>query len=659
MVCWFKDSLLILLLLPVLAGAVDRDLDDCTVGSTPTAEAPLDLDACTIENGDDISGILSGLASTYGDVYVRAPSRTANVVAAYTVFTVDDFYFYEDQSAANKLTIQHVTVDPNTCSGAACKGFFTLWSFSNFDNVLIGGSNLSITFVGNHPGLGNCSVHYRPAVQTGYSASAATICDINYGFVEFLVTDSSIANLADFRANIRFSQGYALYTYGNGSGVMYTASTPNTIRNLNVAGSFYATNGTSFHTGVQNAWADPDRYVVSDPFMRMYGWTGEVPGKTQGGLPMGCQDSSNDQVRISGFGGYYTISITGGVTLEYGGGGVGQRYTNSVGSAESPFIVRLKDWEVTGPGTLYQAGVRVKKTGESTLFKGDPHDEGPDEPRRFIRFIKLPDDYGSGPAGDSLTGCAVDNNYADGISNAVRMENSVSPTRYTRGWDVEFAGDWRTPTNGGTFLRGQLFYFSWDQYRAYNNTIRIAPGTVVDDTITLVDTSTVTGGGTFTNLRAGHPGAQWPTGYGTSFPTSGTYYNYGFYRTDLNKPYLCRAADCNAGTGWQEQTSVGRANTITDTNVSGSIAVGGYAGTTTISNVNFSGAARAVITIDTGSTAVITDLCVPDGSTITGTGTLTYEGSSESLPFNIPNSTANCAITADGRPNAPSGGGVN
>jgi hypothetical protein len=73
--------------------------------ATPTALAPLDLDTCEIDDGDDITGILTGLASTYGDVYVRAPSRTANgcmrpiPCSRWTIST-----FYEDESAANTLT---------------------------------------------------------------------------------------------------------------------------------------------------------------------------------------------------------------------------------------------------------------------------------------------------------------------------------------------------------------------------------------------------------------------------------------------------------------------------------------------------------------------------------------------------------------------------
>jgi hypothetical protein len=592
--------LALILMVPMLASAVERDLDDCTIGATPTALAPLDLDNCTFDDGDEITGILTGLVSTYGNVYVRAPSRTAWVVAAYTAFTVDDFYFLEDQSARNTFLIQHKVVNPATCSGNDCKGFFTLWSFSNFDNVVIGGPKLSVTLQGNHPGLANCSTHYRPATETGYNAGAAAICDINYGFVGFSMTDSSTATLADVRANLKFTQGYAVYTTGS----ITEGGTTNKITQLNVAGLFFATSGTFFHQGVKNAWSDPDRYVLSDPFVRAYGWTGTTGTQTDNGLPVGCNDSDNKQVRASGFAGYYTDSITGGMTVDYGMISWVQRFASQVGVSQSePYIVRLKDWGISGPGTSYPAGVRVKWTNEANMFKGDPHDAGTSGVvQRWVRFQKLPDTYGSGPSSASGTGC--DEVYNPGNSNFARLENSVTG-RANRDWDVTFSGNWLWPHGGHPLLR-----FAWDASASYGHTMRLASGTTINSTITLHDRSTVTGPGTYSELVVAD--------YNTNVP--------------------------------------GANSSIVNTNVAGAVTISADTEGTTISNVNFTGSARAVITIGSSADATVDDLCVPNGSTITGTGTLTYEGGSQSLPYTIPNGTNNCNITANDRPDPP---GVN
>jgi hypothetical protein len=603
-----------LLMFPLLAGAVARDLDDCdTIATPPTALAPLDLDTCEIDDGDDITGILTGLASTYGDVYVRAPSRTANVYAAYTVFTVDDFYFYEDEDGRNTLLIQHVSVNPSTCAGADCWGFWILWSFENFDNVVIGGPNLSLTLQGNHPGLANCTTHYDAYIEIGKLASDAAICNLNAGFVQFNMTDGSAAVLADVRANFKFTQAYALYTNGSTT----VGGTTNKINQFNAAGMYFATSGIFFHQGTKNAWADPDRTVFSDPFARHWGWEGTQTATLQGGLPVGCTSLANSQARQNVFNGFYVDSITGGVTIEYAGFAWTPRYSGAIGSAGDPFIIRVKDWHVSGPGTPYPAGVRPKKRGETILMKGDPHDAGDDVPRRFVRFIKLPDDYGSGPASVGISGCTESGNAGpDADSRHLRWENSVASGRTNRGWDIELAGDWRSYAQGGTILRGTLFSTAFDTYRSYNNTLRIASGTTYPETFTMHDTVTAIGPGTWAGIAV---------------------------------------ADFNAN-------NPGRNNTVTDTQVSGVIAIDADTENTTVSNVNFTGSARAVITIGANSDATVTDLCVPDGSTITGTGTLTYEGVEQSpdwSPFNIPNGTAECSITADGRPDPPSGGSVN
>lgn len=317
----------------------------------------------------------------------------------------------------------------------------------------------------------------------------------------------------------------------------------------------------------------------------------------------------------------YVDELTGGVQFEYGTPYFGQRAIGKIGSASQPFTVRVKDWGASGPGTAYPAGVRSKRSHQPILFKGDPAPDLGYEPSRFLRVIKLPDTYGSGVYGGSIVNalCAEGNetnNFTQsGTYNVMRLEAN-STGNVNHGYKVEFVGDWDT-----NFWRGHLFYFHYaptnSTNRSWQHVLKAASDMTFTDSIAMHDTNTVTGPGTFTNITT---------------------------------------TDVTAG-----DSSVLQAdnNLVTDTHVAGTIAIGDDTGTLTATNIEFTGAARAVITVGSGSAAVVSDLCVPDGSTITGAGTLTYEGSSESMPYTIPNGTQNCSLTADGRPNPPSGGSVN
>ena len=175
------------------------------------------------------------------------------------------------------------------------------------------------------------------------------------------MSDGSLATLADVRADIMFAQQYSIYTWGS----VDEGGVTDKINQFNVAGLHYATSGVFFHQGVKNAWAD--HFVVSDPYVRGLGWTGVASAQTQGGLPMGCNDQSKDQVRFAGFGGYYTDSITGGVTFEYGLHNFVQRFTGRVGnSAADPFVVRIKDWGVSGPALATRRVCASRKLSKPT-----------------------------------------------------------------------------------------------------------------------------------------------------------------------------------------------------------------------------------------------------------------------------------------------------
>ena len=325
------------------SAAIRRLSTDCTLPAfTPSEAQPFDLDACVIQDGDDITGLLTDIRSKWPrGFFVRAPSKSVSVISNTIKWPSDTkvYMFLEDENPANHMLIQHA---------ASPTDFWTLWGFENFDTVKIGGPNRTLTFMGNHPGLANCDVQRPLMLSLRYPAKTADICDANKGLIEFRMSDGSLATLADVRANIMFAQQYSIYTWGS----VDEGGVTNKINQFNVSGLHYATSGVFFHQGVKNAWADPSHFVVSDPYIRGLGWTGVVPGQTQGGLPMGCNDQSKDQVRFAGFSGYYTDSITGGVTFEYGLHNFVQRFTGHVGSsADDPFVVRIKDWGVSGPGT--------------------------------------------------------------------------------------------------------------------------------------------------------------------------------------------------------------------------------------------------------------------------------------------------------------------
>ena len=495
--------LALLLMFPMLAAGAVRELTECgTLPETISAESPFDLDACNLQDGDDITSLLTDIATEWGNVYVRAPGKTVWVYAGYTVFTVDDFYFLEDQSARNTFLIQHKVVNPATCSGNDCYGYWVLWSFSNFDNVVIGGPKLSVTFVGNHPGLANCTAQYRPHVEVGKSGVASN-CDTNVGLVEFRISDSSIPDLFDFRANVKFSQHYGLYSYNSTVGVPTNAN--NRVAQTNIAGLFYATSGVFLHQGTYDVWTDPDRFVVSDPFVRGFGWDGTVPDQSgantpliEQGLPVGCGNFDDDQVRSVGLSAYYSNSIDGGMLIEHGWHGFAQRYPGRIGTAESPYLVRIRNWAITGAGTGYPSGVRVKGAPEAIFSKGDPANNDPDTGLyRFVRLIALPS-VGHGRASSSLLNCAQDNNWPNGLSNFMRFENGNTsvPMRWFQ-W--EFAGDFDT-----NFRRGELVSFgsASDDQPNYGHTVRLAAGVVMRSTETTIlrDRSTVTGPGTWANL---------------------------------------------------------------------------------------------------------------------------------------------------------------
>jgi hypothetical protein len=622
LVRWFQSYFLILVLFPLYAGAVARDLGDCTVGGTPTAIAPLDLDNCTISDGDDITGILTDLASTYADVYVKAPSVSKSVTFTGTVqfgpsgMGADEFKFFEDESAT--LSIQHVPVTEDA----------TMWRMTNLDAITIGGAGLRMTLRGTHPGLGT----FKPC--TG-SLEACTV-ETQTGLIDIELTDASNPALADIRANFWTTWSAGVMFVGGSTGASGEA-TANRWQQVNIAGTHVGA-GAIFNSGVQDLWFDPDRTVFMDPWNRFQGWDGGL-AKTDSGRDVGCSDTARQMYRNpAGPSGNYMRRVSGAVTLEYGlphANFFAVKYLGN--SATDRFLVRTKDMGASGPTSItgLPAGVAVKTGVTHGIMKNDPMPlytgiTGADS--RWLAFQQLPSTYGDGTYGATIadglceTGTSS-NNFNSGtpwIWFAEASSDTLASQYVNAYQDVRFTGtfDWDFANSTREYIRGQGApdkHICCAADRTYGHVLTMASGASVTGIATMLDTMTLTGPGTWANI------------------------NIARVQIDSGSDAYVNPND----------------NTVTDTRVSGVIAVGQDATGTVISNVDFTGSLRAVITIGASSAVTVTDLCVPNGSTITGSGTLTYEGSSQSLPFTIPDGTTNCSITTEGRPNPPSGGSVN
>ena len=81
--------------------------------------------------------------------------------------------------------------------------------------------------------------------------------------------------------------------------------------------------------------------------------------------------------------------------------------------------------------------------------------------------------------------------------------------------------------------------------------------------------------------------------------------------------------------------TIGRDNVIADTNIAGTVTIDANTGTTTISNVTFPGPHGRLSQSARWLDATVSKICAASGSTITGTGTLVYEGLVRTLPFVI------------------------
>jgi hypothetical protein len=137
--------------------------------------------------------------------------------------------------------------------------------------------------------------------------------------------------------------------------------------------------------------------------------------------------------------------------------------------------------------------------------------------------------------------------------------------------------------------------------------LRAAATSVMTDTVNMLDTITVTGPGTWTNLTA-------------------------------------KAVKTMSGNYIYPQ-----ANVIRDTHVRGLVDLGPNATGTTIENVNFSvGPARVIVQVNGSSSVTISRICAPPGSSIAGTGTVIYQGQRVTLPYKLGSANACQSTTPAG-----------
>jgi hypothetical protein len=604
--------LALILMVPMLAsGAVVRLTDCGTLPGSISAGSPFDLDACNLQNGDDIALLLDDVVAQWGAVHLRAPSATRNVIYTGTqTFTGMAFTFVEDQSARNRLSIAHVPDDFDA----------KMWVLSNAPAITIGGPKLSMTFVGSHPGLGQGI----PCSGTRESCTWLT----QVGLIEVRLTNNENPDLLDFRANIWSTWGHGLYVNGGSTGSGDAGeATASRWKQANLAGLFFSS-GVNIEAGVMDVWADPDRSVIMDPFNRGSGWDG-VHAVTRGdGVKVGCTDTARAELRhMPTFGFQFIRNLSGGVTVEYGMPILNIFVPKYIGTASSPYLIRFRDYGFSGPNELtgYPSGIMVKNRVPG-LMKNDPAPTfGFTEPFRFIRFHELPSKYGMGvQAGPIASGCAADNATNNNYHNAQAYIWMPEASRDGAGGpyinsyfhiEVQNISLWTDAPNWVNYFRSACESpdgASEPLDRCHNNTLFVRGGTEMPGVAPMLDHTTITGPG------------SWYTVASASIVTNPG----GVTVNPIN-------------------------NTVRNTQVRNIIEIGANSTGTVIDNVNFTGSARAVITIGGGADVTVTDLCVPNGSTITGTGTLTYEGGAQSLPYTIPNDTQNCNIIEEGPPDPP------
>jgi hypothetical protein len=571
---------------------------DCSVPSStyvPSSMAPFQLDWCNPASDDDVTQLLVQIADRWpGNLYVRAPSKAVTLVSD----TID--WSVAPRSAIRELWFLEPTTDVQVRirkpEGSADPR--RMWILKNLDKVVIGGTGLRLTFVGTHPGLG-----------TGEDGSQA-------GLLELSTSNGSTPALADIRANFeRTWKSGVLFMGGESGGT--GESTVNRFKKVNIAGKFTGS-GVNVLGGVHEMWYDPQNTVISDPWNRGIGWDGKVARTLPDGTRVGCSDTARWMFRnFPPATAQYTTKVTGGITMEYGMPLANIFVGKYVGNGPTdPFVIRIKDWGFSGPTevTGYPSGVMGKMVKlTSGPMKHDPiwPYEFKSASGRFIRFEQLPPTYGMGVYTDTISsGCAPDNltnnnvyTSAGYIWQAEASSDGLQLAYVSAFVDVTFHNftPWRGLEQSGEYVKGaggdKLFVGAFGKDRTYGHVMRATAGTRMPGIVTMLDTNTVTGPGSWNKIRI----VRIPTNEG----------------------------------GWVYPNG----NSIRDTNVYGLVDVGDGATGTTIQNVNFEGAARVVLRVGAGSDVSLSGICVEAGATIEGAGTAKLNGVPVSLPYTFAKQT--------------------
>ncbi len=84
-------------------------LANCTLPTfTPSEAQPFELDACAINDGDDVTLLLTDIRDRWpAGFYVRAPSRTLSVISDTIKWTSATKTYVFMENGANRLTVQH------------------------------------------------------------------------------------------------------------------------------------------------------------------------------------------------------------------------------------------------------------------------------------------------------------------------------------------------------------------------------------------------------------------------------------------------------------------------------------------------------------------------------------------------------------------------
>lgn len=334
---------------------------------------PIKLDWLeTISNNRNMTYWFTKMASgigSPGSLYLTAPSSNASGVDTLlsdriqwsTTYGITNFRYNEsDKATVVKFSVAY--------GGGVTDAESIMWEFDNYVTVVIGGTSLNVTLLGNRSDVWG---------QYGEGGSRQ---DASGGIVD-LYQGTTNGTLVDVRANIK-NAAFTCINHAGGNNTAWRTT------QMNIAGE--CDSGTiRINKGVKKLWMDSTNVVISDPYAHGLGWTG-----------VGSTGSSTLYVKNRGVWLQQLDEVKGGFTLKYGWSHWYVDRTLAAGTSKTdPIYVRYKDIGYTGPTarTGYTAGVAPTPTPFSQAGKFDGHDkadEGDGYGLKFWRFETIAGDYG-------------------------------------------------------------------------------------------------------------------------------------------------------------------------------------------------------------------------------------------------------------------------